>query len=108
MTKPAARIGDSHNKGSIKTGSPNVIIGSQPAARVGDVIKCDKDPDGSINNSSACLIINGKRAARVGDTTDRDSVINSGMGNVLIADGDPFIEIGDTGKIDIGPNVFFG
>ncbi len=118
MSKPAARVSDSHScpkktpalhhGGTIKAGSPNVSIGDQPAARVGDKITCDDGSEGVIQHSNACLIINGQRAARVDDKTDHDGKITSGMSTVKIADGDPFIEMGDEGIIEIGDHVIFG
>ena len=118
MTKPAARVGDSHScpkktpvphhGGTIKAGSPNVTIGGQPAARVGDAITCDDGSEGVIKESNACLLINGIRAARIDDPTDHNGKIITGMGTVLIADGESFIEIGDFGTVEIGENVIFG
>lgn len=118
MSKSAARVGDSHqcpkdtpsthHGGTISTGSPNVTIGDQPAARAGDKIKCDNGSEGALKESGACLLINGKTAIRIDDKTDHDGKITSGKSTVTIADGDPFIEIGDEGLVEIGDNVSFG
>lgn len=117
MSKPAARINDKHNcpkhnpiphsNGSIITGSSNVKIGRQPAARLGDVIKCADGSKTKISKANACLLINNKPAARIDDVTDHDGIIITGFNTVLIADGEPFALIGDLGTIEIGENVSF-
>lgn len=118
MTKPAACLGDTHScpsltpipheKGTIESGSSNVTIADKPAARVNDQIKCEDGSTGIIKESNACVLINGQRAARIDDKTDHDGTIDSGQSTILIADGEPFIEFGDEGQIEIGENVFFG
>ena len=97
MGKPAARLGDMHTcpkvqpgpvphvGGPIIQGSPNVIIGGQPAARVGDAAMCVGPPD-KIKKGSSTVFINGKPAARIGDTTAHGGVIISGCGTVIIGD----------------------
>jgi len=72
---PAARQGDitSHG-GVIVSGSANVNIGGQPAARSGDQATCPQvtglvpHVGGPITSGSATVFINGRGAARVGDT----------------------------------------
>ena len=70
MSKPAARLGDMHVcpkvepgpvphvGGPIISGSPNVIIGGMPAARVGDAAVCIGPPD-KVSAGSATVLING-------------------------------------------------
>ena len=46
MSKPAARMGDvTAHGGSIVMGFPTVLIGGQPAARMGDMATCTGPPD---------------------------------------------------------------
>ena len=117
MNKPAARINDKHNcpkrdltphgNGSIMTGSPNVKIGGQPAARLGDVIRCADGSKTKISQSHACVLINNKLAARRDDKTHHGGVIMTGFNTVLISNGKPFALIGDLGTVEIGENVSF-
>lgn len=117
MSKPAARINDEHNcpkcdlrplgNGNIMTGSSNVKIGGQPAARLGDVIRCADGSKTKISQSHACVLINNKLAARRDDTTHHGGVIMTGFNTVLISNGEPFVLIGDLGTIEIGENVSF-
>jgi uncharacterized Zn-binding protein involved in type VI secretion len=103
---PAARITDLHTcpqvsgtvphvGGPIETGSPDVIIGGQPAARVSDQAVC-VGPSDAIVQGSATVFINGRPAARLGDMTAHGGVIISGCGTVIIGDvgmgglGSPF------------------
>ena len=95
---PAARIGDptSHG-GAVITGSPTVIIGGQPAARVLDTASCPVVPPppsglpphvgGPITTGSSTVFVGGRPAARAGDTiieTGATSVITTGAPTVLI------------------------
>ncbi|MEA2941222.1 MAG: hypothetical protein QOD09_1751, partial [Bradyrhizobium sp.] len=79
MGKPAARIGDMHTcpmvtgvvphvGGPIITGSPNVLTGGVPQARVTDTCTCVGPPD-MIVTGSATVFVNGLPAARMFDTT---------------------------------------
>lgn len=90
----AARITDMHN---CPLASPNphmggpitgpgvltVLIGSIPAAVVGDLCICAGPPD-SIVNGSATVFIGGKKAARQGDLTVHGGIIVSGLPTVQI------------------------
>ncbi len=77
MGKPAARLGDSTGHGGvIVAGSPNVLIGNMPAARVNDMHVCPMLNPGTpppphvggvISIGSPTVMINGMMAARVGD-----------------------------------------
>jgi uncharacterized Zn-binding protein involved in type VI secretion len=77
MSKPAARIGDlTAHGGSIVVGMPTVLIGGQPAARLGDMHVCPMvtpglppipHVGGPITLGSATVLIGGQPAARVGD-----------------------------------------
>jgi uncharacterized Zn-binding protein involved in type VI secretion len=64
-------------------GSPNVLIGSLPAARKGDKLICVGPPD-TINAGSSSVKINGKPAARLGDGTAHGGIIVVGNPTVLI------------------------
>ena len=62
---------------------PNVLIGSMPAATLGDMAVCVGPPD-SIVKGSATVLIGGKPAARMGDTTAHGGSIVVGMPTVII------------------------
>ncbi len=64
-------------------GAPTVLIGGQPAARVGDMCTCAGPPD-AIAAGSAKVMIAGKPAARVGDKTAHGGVIVAGFPTVMI------------------------
>jgi uncharacterized Zn-binding protein involved in type VI secretion len=113
---PAARISDMHtcpmvNPGPVPhvggpdiSGSPDVIVGFMPQARVGDSLVCVPAVD-SIAKGSPTVLVNGRMAARIGDSTVHGGVIVAGCPTVLIgetgqgstlkgaaADGTPFCE----------------
>jgi uncharacterized Zn-binding protein involved in type VI secretion len=96
MSKPAARMGDLTAHGGVITlGCPTVLIGGQPAARVGDMHTCPMVtglvphvggpilPPGSLT-----VLIGGMPAARVGDMATcvgpPDTIIPPGCPTVLI------------------------
>jgi uncharacterized Zn-binding protein involved in type VI secretion len=92
----AARTGDMHLcplsdgpkphvGGPITVGSPTVLIGNLPAARVGDVCVCAGPPD-AIAAGSLSVNIGGIPAARVGDMTTHGGVIVAGCPTVNIGD----------------------
>lgn len=92
--KPAARATDMHTcpdvtgiiphvGGPIIAGSPNVLIGGLPAARMGDPVTCVGPPD-TIMLGSPTVLINGMMAARMGDPTAHGGVIVGGLPTVLI------------------------
>ncbi|MCJ2081699.1 PAAR domain-containing protein [Methylobacterium sp. J-090] len=94
MGQPSARISDlhvcpmvtgivPHVGGPIVLGCPTVLIGSQPAARVGDLATC-VGPVDSIVKGSATVLIGGQPAARIGDLTVHGGVITTGLPTVLI------------------------
>lgn len=97
MGKPAARISDMHVcpmvipgtppiphvGGPIVKGAPTVLIGSLPAARVGDMAICVGPPD-TIAMGSTSVIISGMPAARMGDTTAHGGKIVIGCPTVFI------------------------
>lgn len=64
-------------------GCATVLIGGQPAARVGDMATCTGPPD-SILTGSGTVMIGGMPAARLGDTTAHGGTIVSGFGTVMI------------------------
>src|SRR5438552_3758287 len=89
---PAARVGDLHvcpmvtpgvppvpHVGGpiLPPGCPAVLIGGQPAARVGDLATCVGPPD-TIALGSATSKIGGQPAARQGDQTAHGGVIAVG------------------------------
>jgi uncharacterized Zn-binding protein involved in type VI secretion len=77
MSKPAARMGDATSHGGvIVAGCPTVLIGGQPAARMGDMHTCPMvtpgvppvpHVGGPITMGSATVLIGGQPAARMGD-----------------------------------------
>ncbi|ADO69344.1 uncharacterized protein STAUR_1540 [Stigmatella aurantiaca DW4/3-1] len=67
----------------IGPGVPNVLIGSMPAAVLGDTLLCVGPPDVIIKGSSTVLI-SGRPAARMGDNTAHGGEIIFGLPNVLI------------------------
>lgn len=95
MGKPAAVLGSfhlcpkvnpgptPHVGGPVAEGSPNVLIGGRPAARVGDKLICVGPPD-TIAEGSAAVLINGKPAARMGDGTEHGGRIAVGDMTVVI------------------------
>lgn len=91
---PASRITDMHTcpmvtgvvphvGGPIIVGSPNVLIGKLPAARVSDMLTCVGPPD-TIVKGSGTVLINNLPAARIGDQTAHGGVIVVGLPTVLI------------------------
>lgn len=97
MSRPAARMGDATAHGGVITvGFPQVLIGGQPAARMGDMHTCPQVTPGTppvphvggpITTGSATVLIGGQPAARVGDmatcTGPPDSIV-AGCPTVLI------------------------
>jgi uncharacterized Zn-binding protein involved in type VI secretion len=93
---PAARLGDMHTCPLINPGpvphvggpvtgpcAPTVLIGNQPAAKVGDLLICVGPPDTIVKGSSNVLI-NGMPAARMGDNTAHGGVVVQGYPTVMI------------------------
>lgn len=94
MPLPAARATDMqmcpmvtgvvpHVGGPIAMGCPTVLIGSLPAARLGDMTTC-VGPPGTIAMGSATVLIGNMPAARMGDTTAHGGAIVLGLPTVLI------------------------
>ena len=67
----------------IGPGVPTVLIGSLPAAVVGDNAVCVGPPD-VIDKGSATVLIGNKPAARIGDTTAHGGSIVLGYPTVMI------------------------
>ena len=67
----------------IGPGVPTVLVGSLPAAVLGDNAVCVGPPD-TIVKGSATVLIGGKPAARIGDTTAHGGSIVLGLPTVLI------------------------
>ena len=92
---PAARVGDMHacpmvtgvvpHVGGpiLPPGALMVLIGGQPAARVGDMAVCAGGPD-VIALGSFTVLIGGQPAARMGDMTVHGGVIVMGLPTVMI------------------------
>jgi uncharacterized Zn-binding protein involved in type VI secretion len=95
---PAARLGDFHQCPMVTPGvppiphvggpvtgpcMPTVLIGGQPAAKVGDMLTCVGPPD-AIVKGSATVMIGGVPAARVGDTTAHGGALLLGDLTVMI------------------------
>lgn len=92
---PAARITDMHTcpkaepgpvphvGGPVNAGEPTVLIGSMPAARVGDMAICVGPPD-TIKKGEPTVLIGDKQAARLGDPMDHGGVIIAGCPTVII------------------------
>jgi uncharacterized Zn-binding protein involved in type VI secretion len=87
---PAARITDlhtcprpGHDGGPVIAGEPTVLIGFQPAARVGDQLSCDPGPD-SIAQGEPSVLIGHSPAARIGDPTSHGGKIVAGCPTVII------------------------
>nr|WP_169978647.1 PAAR domain-containing protein [Tautonia rosea] len=95
---PAARVGDLHTCPMVTPGTPpvphvggpilppgcpTVLIGGQPAARVGDMATCVGPPD-AIAMGSPTVLIGNMMAARLGDSTVHGGIISVGMPTVLI------------------------
>jgi uncharacterized Zn-binding protein involved in type VI secretion len=72
-----------HVGGPVDAGCATVLIGYQPAARVGDKLVCVGPPDAIAAGASNVLIGNAE-AARVGDATDHGGVIVEGCPTVVI------------------------
>ncbi|RMS62353.1 Rhs protein [Pseudomonas syringae pv. aceris] len=79
-----------HQTGQIVSGSSNVYINGEPAARAhADQAKCDEHSSRPqvIAQGSSNVYINGHPAARVGDRTACDAKIVVGSSNVFIGGG---------------------
>jgi len=92
----AARVGDNHScsltnpNGSPHNGGPilppgdtSVLIGSSPAAVMGDMCTCAGPPD-SIMKGSSSVFIGKKAAARKNDKTTHGGSISAGCSSVII------------------------
>ncbi len=96
---PAARITDMHTcpmvipgtppiphvGGPISKGSPNVLTGKLPQARVGDQAVCVGPPD-AIAKGSSGVFVNKKAAARIGDQTAHGGTVVAGLPTVIIGE----------------------
>ena len=94
---PAARITDMHVcpkvepgpiphvGGPTLSGEGTVLIGYQPAARVGDSLLCvGPGVTDSISQGEPTVIITGKPAARLGDPTSHGGTLVAGCPTVII------------------------
>lgn len=96
---PAARLTDMHTCPMVTPAVPpiphvggpimppcavTVLIGMQPAARVGDQAFCVGSPPDVIVKGSMTVIIENKPAARIGDLTAHGGSITTGFPTVVI------------------------
>ena len=103
MGLPAARIGDLHVCPMVTPavppvphvggpimgpGCPTVLIGSMPAAVMGDMCTCIGPPS-TIVLGSMGVFIGGKPAARMSDMTAHGGLVTVGLPTVLIGDMSP-------------------
>jgi uncharacterized Zn-binding protein involved in type VI secretion len=88
--KTGAHTCPSHEGGPILTGSPNVFIKGEPAARLVDRIGCAGALD-NVARGAATVLINGLPAARRGDASSHGGVIIEGEPSVTI--GGPAVTI---------------
>jgi uncharacterized Zn-binding protein involved in type VI secretion len=91
----AARITDDHTcpkvepgpvphvGGPVVAGDATVLIGFQPAARVGDALACSGPAD-AVSQGDATVLIGFKHAARLGDPTTHGGVLVAGCPSVII------------------------
>lgn len=92
---PAARISDAHVcpkvepgpkphvGGPVSAGESSVLIGFQPAARVGDAATCI-GPSDTVARGEPSVLIGFQPAARLGDPTSHGGVLSSGCPTVRI------------------------
>ena len=73
----------SHGGGPTQSGETTVLIGHQPAARVGDVLVCGGPAD-VIAQGEPSVLIGNKDAARYGDPTEHGGKLIMGCPSVLI------------------------
>lgn len=109
--RSVARVGDLHecadegpNENAdlkIKSGSPNITINGQPAARMGDPVNCRmaKGESPVITEGASNVLFNGLPAARMGDKISNGGSINSGSSTFFIGEGKTLISFGDGVKI---------
>jgi uncharacterized Zn-binding protein involved in type VI secretion len=69
--------------GPVSAGCGSVIIGNQPAARVGDAAVCVPGTD-TITQGEPSVLIGNMAAARMGDPTSHGGVVAAGCPTVLI------------------------
>src|SRR5438105_37613 len=87
----AARITDGHRcpvhaGGPIDAGCKSVIIGHEPAARVGDTLVCPPGHD-VIEEGDSTVLIGFQPAARIGDGTAHGGNVAAGCPTVIIGGG---------------------
>jgi uncharacterized Zn-binding protein involved in type VI secretion len=92
---PAARVTDMHACPMVTAvvphvggpilppGCPTVLIGSMPAARMGDMCTCVGPPD-TIAKGSGTVLIGNMMAARMGDSCAHGGSIVAGQPTVMI------------------------
>ena len=84
LTTPVGPVQVPHVGGPVAgPGAPTVLIGSLPAAKVGDTAICVGPPDAIVQGSTTVQIL-GLPAARMGDKTAHGGTILMGLPTVLI------------------------
>ena len=97
MQQPAARLGDLHTCPMVDPasgvphvggpiagpGAPNVLVGGQPAACVGDTAVC-VGPPSAVVSGAFNILVGGRPAARMGDPTAHGGVVTLGCFTVLV------------------------
>ena len=101
----AARVGDEHVCSHVERGAPHVggpivkpgaetvLIGGEPAARVGDRCVCLGGEYDVINDGEPTILIGGRPAARKGDST----------GGGVIVEGDDTVQLGSARRMGRDP-----
>jgi uncharacterized Zn-binding protein involved in type VI secretion len=86
----AARLGDHHlcpqhvGDVALPACAPTILVGGQPAARVGDQMECKGGPKDAIKMGEPTVLLEGKVAARFGDATQHGGLVNEGCATVII------------------------
>ncbi|MFC4258254.1 PAAR domain-containing protein [Marinobacter lacisalsi] len=116
MGKPAATLGSyhvcpattskkDHVGGVFFKGSGNVMIGGQPAARVGDKLVCRGPADTAVQGSSS-VSFNGQSAVRVSDKTAHGGTVTVGNPTVNVGDAGVSVTpdggVGGVARLDMG------
>ena len=72
------------NKGTIKTGSPNVYFRNKPVARVTDIVDCSEHAESKVAQGAETVFANNWPIARIGHKTTCDGTINDGIPDIAI------------------------
>lgn len=72
------------NKGTIRTGSPNVFFRGKAVARVTDVVDCSEHAESKVAEGAERVFANNWPIARIGHKTTCDGTINDGVASIAI------------------------